>query len=84
VISPPGDLCALTLRELVVLGLVVEGHANQGIATRLSITARTAAAHLEHIRAKLRAPTRTAAAVLATRRGLYIPYCLVDGRSATS
>jgi DNA-binding CsgD family transcriptional regulator len=83
-ISPPGDLCALTHRELVVLGLVIEGHANQGIAARLSITARTAAAHLEHIRAKLRAPTRTAAAVLATRRGLYIPFRLVDVRTGTA
>jgi DNA-binding CsgD family transcriptional regulator len=90
VTSPPGDLCTLTHRELVVLGLVIEGHANQGIATRLSITARTAAAHLEHIRAKLDAPTRTAAAVLAARRGWYIPYRLIempagvaaDGRSA--
>jgi DNA-binding CsgD family transcriptional regulator len=83
-ISPPGDLCALTHRELVVLGLVVEGHANQDIAARLFITARTAAAHLEHIRAKLRAPTRTAAAVLATRRGLYIPYRLIDVRTGTA
>jgi DNA-binding CsgD family transcriptional regulator len=77
-ISPPGDLCALTNRELAVLGLVIEGHANRGIAARLFITARTAAAHLEHIRAKLRAPTRTAAAVVATRRGLYIPYRLIE------
>ncbi|MBB4742811.1 DNA-binding CsgD family transcriptional regulator [Actinoplanes octamycinicus] len=84
VISPPDDLCALTLRELVVLGLVIEGHANQGIAARLFITARTAAAHLEHIRAKLRAPTRTAAAMLAMRRGLYIPYRLIDVRTGTS
>ena len=83
-ISPPGDLCGLTHRELVVLGLVIEGHANQGIAARLFITARTAAAHLEHIRAKLRAPTRTAAAVLATRRGLYIPYRLIDMRTGAA
>jgi len=80
-ISSPGNLCALTHRELVVLGLVIEGHANQGIAARLSITARTAAAHLEHIRAKLRAPTRTAAAVLALGRGLYIPYLPIDVRT---
>ncbi|WP_433294072.1 LuxR C-terminal-related transcriptional regulator [Actinoplanes sp. CA-030573] len=78
VTSPPGDLRGLTLRELVVLGLVIEGYANQGIASRLSITARTAAAHLEHIRAKLGAPTRTAAAVLAMRGGLYIPYRLAE------
>ncbi|RZU51151.1 regulatory LuxR family protein [Krasilnikovia cinnamomea] len=80
-ISPPGNLYALTHRELVVLGLVIEGHANRDIAARLYITTRTAAAHLEHIRAKLHAPTRTAAAVLATRHGLYIPYRLIDGRT---
>ncbi|GIF16672.1 response regulator transcription factor [Actinoplanes teichomyceticus] len=84
VISPADDLCALTLRELVVLGLVIEGHANQGIAARLFITARTAAAHLEHIRTKLGASTRTAAAMLAMRRGLYIPYRLIDVRTGTS
>ena len=78
VISPPADLFGLTLRELVVLGLVVDGYANQAIAARLSITPRTAAAHLENIRAKLRAPTRTAAAVLAMRNGLYIPYRLAS------
>ena len=83
-ISPPGNLCALTHRELVVLGLVIEGHANHGIAARLFITERTAAAHLEHIRAKLRAPTRTAAAVQAMRRGLYIPYRLIDVRTGTA
>ncbi|GAA0813318.1 LuxR C-terminal-related transcriptional regulator [Spirilliplanes yamanashiensis] len=82
-ISPAGDLCALTHRELVVLGLVIEGHANQGIADRLSITARTAAAHLEHIRVKLRAPTRTAAAVMAARHGLYVPYRLIDVPTGT-
>lgn len=84
VVSSPGDLRTLTLRELVVLGLVIDGYANQSIAARLSITTRTAAAHLEHIRAKLRAPTRTAAAVLALRRGLYIPYRLVAGRNGAS
>jgi DNA-binding CsgD family transcriptional regulator len=84
VISPSDDLCSLTLRELVVLGLVIEGRTNQGIAACLFITARTAAAHLEHIRTKLRAPTRTAAAVLAMRRGLYIPYRLIDVRTGTS
>ncbi|GAB1688560.1 LuxR C-terminal-related transcriptional regulator [Krasilnikovia sp. M28-CT-15] len=83
-ISPPGDLCTLTHRELVVLGLVIEGHANRDIAARLFITARTAAAHLEHIRAKLHAPTRTAAAVLATRRGLYIPYRLIGCADRTA
>ncbi|WP_306207301.1 response regulator transcription factor [Actinoplanes sp. RD1] len=84
VTSPPGELHHLTLRELVVLGLVIEGYPNQGIASRLSITARTAAAHLEHIRAKLRAPTRTAAAVLAMRSGLYIPYRLMTTAPSSS
>ena len=34
---------------------------------------RTVAAHLEHVLAKLEAPTRTLAAVRAERDGLYVP-----------
>jgi DNA-binding CsgD family transcriptional regulator len=77
-ISPAGDLRGLTPRELEILGLVIDGCVNQSIAERLFITERTVAAHLEHIRAKLHAPTRTAAAVKALRHALYVPHPLVD------
>lgn len=75
-LSPPGDLHGLTDRELEILGLLVEGWPNRRIADALYITHRTVAAHVEHILAKLDAPTRTLAAVRALRLGLYVPFAL--------
>jgi DNA-binding CsgD family transcriptional regulator len=73
VLSPAPDLRGLTPRELEVLGLLVDGCSNQEIARVLVVAQRTVAAHLEHILAKLAAPTRTLAAVRAERGGLYVP-----------
>jgi DNA-binding NarL/FixJ family response regulator len=53
-----------------VLRLVVEGHADKEIAAVLAISAQTVAKHVGHILRKLDVPSRTAAATLATRRGL--------------
>lgn len=39
----------------------------------LSVMARTVAAHVEHVLAKLDVPARTLAAVRAEREGLYVP-----------
>jgi DNA-binding CsgD family transcriptional regulator len=75
-ISPPGDLRGLTHRELEVLGFIIDGQSNQHIARTLFITERTVAAHMEHIRAKLDAPTRTVAAVRSLHLALYIPHQL--------
>jgi DNA-binding CsgD family transcriptional regulator len=72
-LSPGGDRRGLTPRELEVLGLVIEGFANQEIARALVVAPRTVAAHLEHILVKLSAPSRTLAAVRAERAGLYVP-----------
>jgi DNA-binding CsgD family transcriptional regulator len=72
-VSAPGNTCGLTARELDVLGLLVEGWPNQRIASALFITVRTVASHVEHILAKLAAPSRTFAAVRALRQGLYVP-----------
>jgi DNA-binding CsgD family transcriptional regulator len=72
-LSPATDLHGLTPRELEVLGLLVEGCSNQEIARTLVVAPRTVAAHLEHVLAKLGAPTRTLAAVRAERDGLYVP-----------
>jgi DNA-binding CsgD family transcriptional regulator len=77
-ISPPGDLHGLTPRELEVLGFIIDGQANQYIAHNLFITERTVAAHLEHIRAKLGAPTRTVAAVRSLHLALYVPHQLAE------
>jgi DNA-binding CsgD family transcriptional regulator len=73
VMSPPGDLLGLTPRELEILGLLIEGWSNARIAHALIVAPRTVAAHLEHILAKLSAPSRTLAAVRADRAGLYVP-----------
>ena len=72
-VSPPGDLRGLTPRELEILGLLVDGWSNQRVATALFITERTVATHVEHILAKLAAPSRTLAAVRAFWHGLYVP-----------
>jgi DNA-binding NarL/FixJ family response regulator len=63
-----------------VLGLIVEGCSNAQVARSLVISPRTVAAHVEHILAKLLAPTRTHAAVRAERAGLYVPPRAEEGR----
>jgi DNA-binding CsgD family transcriptional regulator len=72
-LSPTGDLRGLTPRELEVLGLLIEGQSNAEMAAVLFVTPRTVGAHLEHILFKLKAPSRTLAAVRAERAGLYVP-----------
>jgi DNA-binding CsgD family transcriptional regulator len=79
-VSPHADCCGLTPRELEVLGLVVEGCSNQQIASRLTITIRTVASHLEHILVKLEVPTRTMAAVRAEREGWHVPPATTSDR----
>jgi DNA-binding CsgD family transcriptional regulator len=75
-VSPAGDLHGLSRRELEVLGLLVTGASNERIAEGLGIAARTVEVHLDHVRAKLRAPSRTTAAAKALRRGLFVPPAL--------
>jgi len=60
----------LTAREMDVLRLLVEGHANKSIARRLDIAAGTVKTHLKGIFQKLGAATRTEVAAVAERRGL--------------
>jgi DNA-binding CsgD family transcriptional regulator len=77
VLSPPKNMRTLTHREVQLLGLLVEGWPNRRIAASLIIAQRTVAAHVEHILAKLGAPSRTAAVVLAMQQGLFIPHALI-------
>jgi DNA-binding CsgD family transcriptional regulator len=72
-VSPPTDLRGLTRRELEILGLLVEGWPNHRIAAAMVVAQRTVNSHLEHILAKLSAPSRTLAAIRALRFGLYVP-----------
>ena len=64
---------ALPRAGLEVLGPTVEGCSSTHMARTLVISGRTVAAHVEHILAKLPAPTRTHAAVRAERAELYVP-----------
>jgi DNA-binding NarL/FixJ family response regulator len=60
----------ITTRELEVLHLLGAGKANKEIAAELSISERTARAHVSHILAKLGLGSRTQAALWAVREGL--------------
>jgi DNA-binding CsgD family transcriptional regulator/tetratricopeptide (TPR) repeat protein len=60
----------LTSRELEVLRLVAAGQSNREIAAALVISPKTASVHVSNILAKLRAGTRTEAAVKAHELGL--------------
>lgn len=59
----------LTDRERKVLALVAQGKRDAEIADRLHIRPRTAQSHMRNVLAKLRAPNRTAAVVMALADG---------------
>lgn len=60
----------LTMRELQVLQLIVEGYSNIAIATKLYISVSTVKAHVHKVLQKLRVRDRTQAAIRALRSGL--------------
>lgn len=62
--------CGLSLRELGVLQLLVDGSTDHEIAEALFISRRTAATHVAHIFTRLGVSSRAAAAVWAVRQGL--------------
>ena len=62
-----------TRREIDVLKLMATGLCNKAIAAELDIAAGTVKAHIKALLQKLDAPTRTAAADVAKRRGLLDP-----------
>jgi len=59
----------LTEREVAVLRLVADGHANKEIASQLKLSPDTIKAHLKSIFAKLGVDDRTQAVTVAARRG---------------
>jgi DNA-binding CsgD family transcriptional regulator len=61
---------ALSVRELEVLRLMVDGRSNPEIAERLFISRRTAAAHVSNILRKMDASSRVEAVTEAHRRGV--------------
>jgi DNA-binding CsgD family transcriptional regulator len=60
----------LTTREVEVLRFVAEGRADKEIAAALAISRHTASKHVAAVRAKLAAPSRTAAVAAAREAGL--------------
>ena len=64
-----GHPAGLTARQAEVLQLLVSGAANNEIAARLVISARTAEHHVSAVLAKLGVATRAEAVVIATDRG---------------
>ena len=64
------DATGLSPREREVLRLMVDGASNDEIATALNVSRRTAAQHVGSILGKLGASNRTAATMIAMRRGL--------------
>ena len=63
--SLPRSSSTLTVRELDVLRLVVQGLPNKSIAKQLAITPKTAGNHVEHIYTKLGVTNRAAATMRA-------------------
>lgn len=67
---PTSDIEApLTPRERDVLGYVVEGLTNQGIAEQLDISYETVKEHVQHVIRKVGVRDRTQVAVWAVRKG---------------
>lgn len=61
---------ALTNRELQVLRLIAQGHANRKIADKLGTSNYTVRSQVSYILIKLGADNRTHAVFLARKRGI--------------
>jgi NarL family two-component system response regulator LiaR len=66
-INPFADL---TARELEILKLIANGHSNQEIVARLTISEHTVKGHVSNILSKLHLADRTQAAIYAWREGI--------------
>ena len=69
--DPPHTLRdPLTAREVEVLRLLAEGHANKSIAARLNVSENTVKFHVNAVLGKLGAQSRTEAVTRAVRQGI--------------
>jgi DNA-binding NarL/FixJ family response regulator len=68
--SPARPFPQLTDREFDILGLIAEGLDNASIARRLVLSPKTVRNHVSNVFAKIHAPDRPGAIVLARREGL--------------
>jgi DNA-binding NarL/FixJ family response regulator len=71
-LTPP-PFVKLTERELEILTLVARGQTSSGIARRLQLSKRTVDFHIDNARIKMRATTRTEAAIKAASFDLIKP-----------
>jgi DNA-binding CsgD family transcriptional regulator/tetratricopeptide (TPR) repeat protein len=74
-VAAPHEFAGLTTREMDVLRLIAAGQTNREIGEALYMSPKTASVHVSRILAKLDAKTRTEAAGIAHRIGLF------DGRT---
>jgi DNA-binding NarL/FixJ family response regulator len=72
-LPPVPTLARLTLRELEVLHLLVEGRSNRQIAEQLFISGKTVSVHVTNILAKLGVHSRLEVAARARELGLDRP-----------
>lgn len=68
----PGAHLGLTQRESEVLELLVKGHSNRAIATRLMLGEETIKTHLRGVYRKLGVSDRAQAVAFALREGLFL------------
>jgi NarL family two-component system response regulator LiaR len=66
------DRNPLSAREVEVLGFIMEGFSNEGIAEKMEIDIETVKQHVKHILRKLHVEDRTQAALLALRSNLFV------------
>ena len=69
-VDAPGEVMALTPREIEVLNLMAEGASNKSIARRLEISVHTVKFHVGSLLDKLDAAGRTDAVAHAARLGV--------------
>jgi DNA-binding NarL/FixJ family response regulator len=64
------DMDSLTAKELDVLSLISQGHANKEVAARLSIAEEAVKSRVKNILSKLHANDRTHAVTIGLKRGI--------------
>ncbi|MFE2972423.1 response regulator [Streptomyces sp. NPDC059340] len=72
-LAPPEALTTLTAREREVMALAAEGHSNNQIADRLTVSPLTVRTHIHRAMTKLGARDRAQLVVIAYQTGLVTP-----------